>query len=101
MTQDLYCPTRHPDSKGKLVAGDVGEGFDVLQFRRGEDGYSPVCRVRSFDPLDPMKPEGQEVMRRLVVTFVDADHLEVEGTGWENGAPAKEMCTTMKLVRKK
>ncbi len=48
--------------------------------------------------LDPKKDRH---MHSAVLTFVDADHLEVEGTGWENGAPAKEMCNGMKLVRKK
>lgn len=40
-------------------------------------------------------------MHEATVTFVDEDHIEVNGVGWENGAPAKEMCCGMKLVRKK
>ncbi|WP_425618962.1 hypothetical protein NA78x_002687 [Anatilimnocola sp. NA78] len=48
--------------------------------------------------LDPAKDKH---MHDALLTIVDADHLEVEGTGWENGAPAKEMCGKMKLVRKK
>jgi len=40
-------------------------------------------------------------MHGATLTIVDADHIEVEGVAWENGAPAKEMCGTMKLVRKK
>jgi hypothetical protein len=34
-------------------------------------------------------------------TIDNPDHIEVEGTGWENGGPAKERCQGMKLVRKK
>ena len=40
-----------------VVDGSEGTGHDVLQFKRSEDGYSPVCRVLSFDPVDPMLPE--------------------------------------------
>jgi hypothetical protein len=48
--------------------------------------------------LDPKKDKH---MHSAVLTIVDADHYEVQGIGWENGAPAKEMCNGMKLVRKK
>ncbi len=48
--------------------------------------------------LDPKKDKH---MHAATLTIVDADHLEIEGIGWENGAPAKEMCNGMKLVRKK
>ena len=58
IAQDLYYPSQHPTGKlGKVGPGALGEGFDVLQFRRGEDGYSPVCRVLSFAPKDPSNPE--------------------------------------------
>ncbi len=40
-------------------------------------------------------------MHAATVTIVDADHMEIDGIGWENGGPAKEMCAGMKLVRKK
>ena len=40
-------------------------------------------------------------MHGATLTFIDADHIQIEGIAWENGAPAKEMCGTMKLVRKK
>jgi hypothetical protein len=40
-------------------------------------------------------------MHGATLTIVDADHIEIEGEGWENGAPAKDMCGRMKLVRKK
>ena len=48
--------------------------------------------------LDPKKDRH---MHAATLTFVDADHYEVQGIGWENGEPAKEMCQGMKLVRKK
>jgi len=48
--------------------------------------------------LDPKKDKH---MHEATLTIVDDDHIEVNGTGWENGAPAKEMCCGMKRVRKK
>ena len=48
--------------------------------------------------LDPKKDKH---MHGATLTIVDADHINIEGEGWENGAPAKEMCAGMKLVRKK
>ena len=48
--------------------------------------------------LDPMKDKH---MHAATLRFVDADHIEIDGVGWENGAPMKEMCGQMKLVRKK
>ena len=57
VTQDLYFPDTVLDGTGALVSGDLGLGFDVMKFHRGEDGYSPVCRVLSYTPQDPTKPE--------------------------------------------
>lgn len=48
--------------------------------------------------LDPKKDRH---MHAAILTIVDPDHYEMEGIGWENGAPVKEMCNGMKLVRKK
>ena len=48
--------------------------------------------------LDPKKDKH---MHGATLTFVDADHLEIDGVGWDKGAPDKEMCNGMKLVRKK
>ena len=40
-------------------------------------------------------------MHEATLTIVSDDRIEIKGTGWENGAPAKEMCCGLKLVRKK
>jgi hypothetical protein len=48
--------------------------------------------------LDPSKDKH---MHEVTLTLVDDDHLELSGCGWVNGAPAKDMCHEMKLVRKK
>lgn len=73
LSQDLYYPSMHiVDAKGTLGKGDVGQGFDLIQHRRGEDGYSPVCRVLAFDPKDPKKPE---------TAIADIDPAKVSDTG--------------------
>lgn len=40
-------------------------------------------------------------MHSATLKIVDADHIEIEGEGWENGKPSHETCGKMKLVRKK
>ena len=57
-----------------------------------------VFKFAGGSNLDPKKDKH---MHSATLTIVDADHIEVEGEAWDNGAPAKEMCGTMKLVRKK
>lgn len=53
--QRLYYPTTVV-KKGKTVAGAPGQGYDVLQARRGEPGYSPLCQIFSYVPTDPSAP---------------------------------------------
>lgn len=48
--------------------------------------------------LDPAKDMH---MHGATLTFVDADHIQIEGVAWDKGAPAKDMCGTTKLERKK
>jgi hypothetical protein len=47
--------------------------------------------------LDPAKDKH---MHSATLTIVDDGHIEVAGVGWQGGAPSKEMCCGMKLVRK-
>jgi len=62
-TQNLFVPSAalfwNPETKmfeEDSVAGP-GIGPDVMEHRRGEEGYSPICRVWTFDPADTMNPE--------------------------------------------
>ena len=57
-----------------------------------------VFRFAGGANLDPKKDKH---MHEATLTIVDQDRLELNGIGWENGAPAKEMCCGLKLVRKK
>jgi hypothetical protein len=47
--------------------------------------------------LDPKKDKH---IHELTLT-IDDEHIEVSDIGWENGAPSKELCCGLKLVRKK
>jgi hypothetical protein len=47
--------------------------------------------------LDPAKDRH---MHSATLTIVDDTHIEVAGVGWQGGAPAKDMCCGLKLVRK-
>ena len=62
VAQTLYVPTLVPgtDMSGAPAAtptmGNPGSGYDLLEAARGASGYSPICRVMTFVPADPMNP---------------------------------------------
>ena len=72
------------------------------QPRMKADPKSPsnqiVFRFAGGTNLDPAKDKH---MHEATLTIVGDDRIEVKGTGWENGAPANDMCCGLKLVRKK
>ncbi len=72
------------------------------QPRMKADAKSPanqiVFRFAGGTNFDPKKDKH---MHEATLTILDDDRLEVNGIGWENGAPANEMCCGLKLVRKK
>lgn len=103
--------TIFPGSPMEMVSVYTVEGKDVVMTHYCMLGNQP--RMKStpgsddkqlkFDfvgggNLDPTKDKH---MHGATLTFVDADHLTIDGVAWENGAPSKEMCGQMKLVRKK
>jgi hypothetical protein len=48
-----------------------------------------------------LNPKKDKHMHAATLTFIDSDHIEIEGIGWENGEPSKDMCNAMTLVRTK
>jgi len=58
VTQDIYYPRSLVIHSGSLgtAPGALSRGYDLLQFRRGEPGYSPVCRVLTYDTGDARVP---------------------------------------------
>lgn len=103
--------TLFPGQPHEMISVYTADGQDLLlthycmlgnQPRLKASGKSPGNKL-SFEfvggsNLDPKKDKH---MHSAILTIVDADRIEIEGTGWENGAPCKEMCNGMKLVRKK
>lgn len=103
--------TLFPGQPQEMVSIYTVSGSDLVMTHYCVLGNQPRLKA------DPKSPENQIVFRFVgggnldpkkdkhmhdaTLTLVDADHIEVNGTGWENGAPAKDMCCGLKLVRKK
>jgi hypothetical protein len=103
--------TLFPGQPQEMVSVYTVDGPDLImthycvlgnQPRMKADPKSPanqiVWRFVGGTNLDPKKDKH---MHEAILTIVDDNHLEVNGIGWENGAPAKDMCCGLKLVRKK
>lgn len=103
--------TLFPGQPHEMISVYMVDGPDLVmthycvlgnQPRMKADPKSPanqiVWRFAGGTNLDPKKDKH---MHEATVTIVDEDHLELNGVGWENGAPVKEMCCGFKLVRKK
>jgi len=103
--------TLFPGQPHEMVSLYTLDGADLImthycvlgnQPRMKADPKSPanqiVWRFAGGTNLDPKKDKN---MHEATLTIVDDGHIEVNGVGWENGAPAKEMCCGLKLVREK
>ena len=72
------------------------------QPRMKADRKSPANQIRfQFAGGSNLDPTKDKHMHEATLTIVDDDHIEVKGVGWDGGAPAKDMCCGLKLVRKK
>jgi len=103
--------TLFPGEPHEMISIYTVDGKDLVMTHYCMLGNQPRMKA------DPKSPAGRIVfefaggsnfdvkkdkhMHGATLTFVDADHISVDGIGWENGEPAKEMCAGMKLVRKK
>ncbi len=103
--------TLFPGQPQEMVSVYTVDGADLIMTHYCVLGNQPRMKA------DPKSPANQIVwrfvgganldakkdkhMHEATLAIVDADHIEVNGIGWENGAPAKEMCCGLKLVRKK
>jgi hypothetical protein len=103
--------TLFPGQPHEMVSVYTVDGPDLImthycvlgnQPRMKADSKSPanqiVFRFAGGSNLDPKKDKH---MHEATLTIVDDDHVQVNGVGWENGAPANDMCCGLKLVRKK
>src|SRR5262245_26197840 len=103
--------TLFPGQEHEMISVYTLDGADLImthycvlgnQPRMKADPQSPanqiVFRLAGGTNLDPAKDKH---MHEATLTIVSDDQIEINGVGWENGAPAKEMCCGMKLFRKK
>lgn len=102
--------TLFPGADLEMISMYTAEGKDLLMTHYCMLGNQP--RMKATPKADAKKIHFEFVgggnldvkkdkhMHAATLTIVDKDHIEIEGIGWENGAPAKEMCNGMKLVRK-
>ncbi|MDX1947796.1 MAG: hypothetical protein SFU86_20530 [Pirellulaceae bacterium] len=103
--------TIFPGQPHEMVSVYTADGPDLLLTHYCILGNQPRMKagvksnsnklVFQFAGGSNLDPKKDKHMHAATLTIVDADHLEIEGIGWENGGPAQEMCQGMKLVRKK
>ena len=103
--------TLFPGQPHEMVSVYTVDGSDLVMTHYCMLGNQPRMKadpksaanqiVFQFAGGSNLDPKKDKHMHAATLTLVDADHIEIEGIGWENGAPAKEMCGQMKLVRKK
>lgn len=103
--------TIFPGQPQEMVSVYTAEGPDVVMTHYCMLGNQPQMKAAAKAPGDTLSfefvgggnldPAHDKHMHSAVLKFVDDDHYEVDGTGWEDGQPAKDMCGEMKLVRKK
>lgn len=103
--------TLFPGQDQEMVSFYTADGSDIVMTHYCVLGNQPQMRASgkiagdklNFEfvggtNLDPAKDMH---MHSAVLTFVDDDHFETEGTGWQDGKPTPEMCGGMNLVRQK
>ena len=103
--------TLFPGQPLEMVSIYTVDGSDLImthycvlgnQPRMKADPKSPPSQiVFRFAGGTNLNPAKDKHMHEAVLTFRGDDRIEVKGTGWENGVPAKNMCCGLKLVRKK
>jgi hypothetical protein len=103
--------TLFPGQPMEMVSIYTTDGPDLVMTHYCVLGNQPRMKA---DPKSPpnqivwrfvggtnLNPAKDKHMHEATLTIVSDDRIEVQGCGWENGAPAKEMCCGLKLVRKK
>jgi hypothetical protein len=103
--------TLFPGQPQEMVSIYTVDGPDLVmthycvlgnQPRLKADPESPANQISfQFAGGSNLDPTKDKHMHSATLTIVDDGHIEVAGVGWQGGAPAKDMCCGMKLVRKK
>jgi hypothetical protein len=103
--------TIFPGQPHEMVSVYTVEGPDLVMTHYCMLGNQPRLKADPKSPADEIRfefagganldPKKDKHMHSATLTIRDADRIEINGIGWENGGPAEEMCGVMKLVRKK
>ena len=103
--------TIFPGQPHEMVSVYTADGPDLALTHYCMLGNQPRMKASAKSPANQLvfefaggsnlDPKKDKHMHGATLTIVDADHISIEGVGWDNGAPAKDMCHEMKLVRKK
>ena len=103
--------TLFPGQPHEMISVYTVDGTDLVMTHYCVLGNQPRMKADPKSPADKiifkftgggnLDPKKDKHMHESTLTIVDADHVELNGCGWENGAPAKEMCCGFKLVRRK
>jgi hypothetical protein len=103
--------TLFPGQPHEMVSIYTVDGPDLVMTHYCVLGNQPRMKAEPKSPANQISfqfagganldPKKDKHMHAATLTIVDDDHLEVAGVGWEDGAPAKDMCCGLKLVRKK
>ncbi len=102
--------TLFPGTPMEMVSIYTVDGADLVMTHYCILGNQPKMKADPKSPADKIKfvfaggsnfdVKKDKHMHGATLTIVDKNHIQLEGEGWENGAPTKEMCGEMKLVRK-
>jgi hypothetical protein len=103
--------TLFPGQPQEMVSVYTVDGADMIMTHYCVLGNQPRMKADPKSPANQivfhfagganLDPKKDKHMHEATLTIVDDDRMEVNAVGWENGAPANEMCCGLKLVRKK
>jgi hypothetical protein len=103
--------TLFPGQPHEMVSIYTVDGPDLVMTHYCVLGNQPRMKADPKSPANQicfqfagganLDPKKDKHMHAATLTIVDDSHIEIAGVGWEGGAPAKDMCCGMKLVRKK
>jgi hypothetical protein len=102
--------TLFPGQPHEMISIYTADGPDLVMTHYCVLGNQPRMKA---DPKSPsnqivfqfagggnLNPAKDKHMHEATLTILGSDLIEINGTAWDNGAPAKDMCCAMKLVRK-
>src|SRR5262249_41748816 len=103
--------TLFPGQAHEMISIYTADGPDLIMTHYCVLGNQPRMKAEANSPPNQivfrfaggtnLNPAKDKHMHEATLTIVGDDRIEGKGTAWENGAPAKEMCCGLTLVRKK